>query len=123
MGAGETIEVVETVENVWLYFSAFLGAIVLIGNALNVCFKWWKAWKAPNQKQDTRLDALEKENKEIKAQQDFQKKELDEIKKGFRMQLHATLAMCTHMKDGNHVKQLEEVRGEIEKFLVDNKYY
>lgn len=116
MGAKETVEVVE---NVWLYFAALLGALALIYNGLSAGYKIYKAIRSPDEKQNSRLGELERQNKELKMQQAAFAKELEVQKKGYKILLHVNLAMCSHMLDGNHTKQLTEARDELQTFLVE----
>lgn len=109
-------------EIVWVVIAAFLaicGAITTIGNAVERIVKARKAAKAPNDKQDARLDALEKWREEVDRKLNSDKLQLDEIHDGLRASYQAQLALLDHGIDGNNIKQMQEAKTVLQKHLIN----
>lgn len=100
-----------------------------VGNAVEKVAKAWRAAKAPNAAQDTRLDALEAWQKGMDAA-DLQrrvkeleegnakalrllakdKQELDTIHESLRLSHLAQLALLDHALNGNNIDQMQDAK-------------
>ena len=97
---------------------AAAGAISTLGGAANWLVKLVQAVKAPNAEQDVRLGKLEKHMEEVDQFLAMDKKRLDGIDESTRVTQRALLALLAHGIDGNHQKQMEEAKDELEYHLI-----
>ena len=97
---------------------AVAGAISTLGGAANYVVKLIGAIKAPNAEQDKRLAILEKHMKEVDRYLENDQKRLDGIDNSTRVTQRALLALLAHGIDGNHQKQMEEAKEELELHLI-----
>lgn len=97
---------------------AVAGAISTLGGAANWLVKLVQAIKAPNAEQDKRLSDLEKHMEEVDGYLANDKKRLDSIDGDTRVTQRALLALLAHGIDGNHQKQMEEAKQELELHLI-----
>jgi hypothetical protein len=98
---------------------AFCGAISTIGGAVEKVAKMVKVAKAPNDEQDRRLGAVEKEITDIKGFLAKDKKRIDTLEEGNRVTQRALLALLAHGIDGNNQKQMMEAKKELESHLIN----
>ena len=97
---------------------AVAGAISTLGGAANWIVKLVQVLKAPNAEQDKRLEILEKHMKEVDSFLETDKSRLDNIDESTRVTQRALLALLAHGIDGNHQKQMEEAKEELELHLI-----
>lgn len=117
---------------------AVSGFINQTGSALEKIVKAWKAAKAPNEAQDTRLDDLEAWRKEMEAANlparvdgleawkteargmlANDKRQLAEIHDGMRVSHLAQLALLDHALNGNNVSQMQGARDALQQYLAN----
>lgn len=98
---------------------AFAGAVSTIGSAAEKIAKVIRAAKAPNDEQDRRITAAEKEITDIKGFLANDKKRLDTLEDGNRVTQRAILALLGHGLDGNNQKQMQEAKENLEKYLIN----
>ena len=117
---------------------AMAGFINTVGSAVEKAVKAWRAVKAPNAAQDSRLDDLEGWRKEIDdadilgrmraleaARNDHDKKlandklELETIRDGLRVSHLAQLALLDHGIDGNNIEQMQRAKEELQSHLIN----
>lgn len=116
---------------------AVSGFINQTGSALEKIVKAWKAAKAPNEAQDTRLDDLEAWRKEMEAANlparvdsleawkteargmlANDKRQLAEIHDGMRVSHLAQLALLDHALNGNNISQMQDAKDALQKYLT-----
>ena len=97
---------------------AVAGAISTLGGAANWIVKLVQVLKAPNAEQDKRLASLEKHMKEVDNYLAADKDRLDSIDESTRVTQRALLALLAHGIDGNHQKQMEDAKVELELYLI-----
>ena len=97
---------------------AVAGAISTLGGAANWVVKLVQVLKAPNAEQDKRLESLEKHMKEVDNYLAADKDRLDSIDESTRVTQRALLALLAHGIDGNHQKQMEDAKVELELYLI-----
>lgn len=116
---------------------ALSGFINQTGSALEKIVKAWKAAKAPNEAQDSRLDGLEEWRKEMEAANlparvtgletwkteargmlANDKRQLAEIHDGMRVSHLAQLALLDHALNGNNVSQMQDAKDALQKYLT-----
>ena len=97
---------------------AVAGAISTLGGAANWVVKLVQVLKAPNVEQDKRLESLEKHMKEVDTYLATDKDRLDSIDESTRVTQRALLALLAHGIDGNHQKQMEDAKVELELYLI-----
>ena len=114
------------------------GAINTVCSAIEKIVKARNAAKAPNKAQDTRLADLEAWRKEmadaampsrLKALEDWRqeakgmlandKKELDAIHAGLRVNHLAQLALLDHALNGNNIDQMQDAKDALQKYLAN----
>lgn len=117
---------------------AVSGFINQTGSALEKIVKAWKAAKAPNEAQDTRLDDLEAWRKEMEAANlparvqaletwkteargmlANDKRQLAEIHDGMRVSHLAQLALLDHALNGNNITQMQGARDALQQYLAN----
>ena len=98
---------------------AAASAIVLLSNAAEKFVKAWKAAKAPNDRQNERLEALEKDMLDVKTKLDRDKHHLDSIDESNRVTQVALLALLDHGIDGNNTKQMQHAKEELQNHLIN----
>lgn len=108
-----------TLANVWALVSGVAAAVILLVNAAEKIVTAVKTAKAPNEAQDTRLDALEADMKQVKAFLTNDKKHLEALDEGNRVTQRALLALLAHGIDGNNVRQMEEAKHDLEEHLIN----
>lgn len=102
--------------------SVFLGicaAIVSISAATTVIIKFIQHAKAPDKKQDERLDALEKEVKHFVRMFDNDNTRLNELEEGNRVTQQALLALLSHSINGNDTDKLTKARDDLQTYLIE----
>lgn len=97
---------------------AAAGAISTLGGAANWVVKFVQVLKAPNAEQDKRLESLEKHMSEVDTYLAADKDRLDSIDESTRVTQRALLALLAHGIDGNHQKQMEDAKVELELHLI-----
>ena len=97
---------------------AAASAIVLLANAAGVLVKAWKAAKAPNDKQNERLDALEAWRAEVDRERIADRKHLASIDADNRVTQRALLALLNHGIDGDSIEQLQHAKEELQEHLI-----
>lgn len=97
---------------------AVAGAISTLAGAANWLVKLVQVVKAPNAEQDRRLADLEKHMEEVDGYLANDKRRLDNIDESTRVTQRALLALLAHGIDGNHQKQMEEAKKELELHLI-----
>lgn len=97
---------------------AVAGAISTLAGAGNWIVKLIQAIKAPNAEQDRRLSDLEKHMEKVDGFLAKDKERLDNIDGDTRVTQRALLALLAHGIDGNHQKQMEEAKEELELHLI-----
>lgn len=117
---------------------ALAGFINTVGAAIDRIAKARKAAQAPNKAQDDQLAELMAWKKEVetadlprrvKSLEDWKpeadrklaadKKELIEIHNGMRASHLAQLALLDHALNGNNIQQMQEAKGELQKYLAN----
>lgn len=97
---------------------AVAGGISTLAGAGNWIIKIIGAIKAPNAEQNDRLSKLEKHMEEVDGFLANDKRRLDGIDSDTRVTQRALLALLAHGIDGNHQKQMEEAKEELELHLI-----
>ena len=100
----------------WLLAAA--GAVSALGGAANYLVRLIHALKSPNEAQDQRLQSLEKHLEAVDMFLAKDKARLDGIDESTRVTQRALLALLAHGIDGNHRKQMEEAKTELENHLI-----
>lgn len=108
---------------------AFCGAVATIATAFEKISNAIKAARAPNKKQDERIDALEswkdgdfKEwKKEVDRKLNRNEEQLDSIHDGLQASFKAQLALLDHGIGGNNIKQMQDAKEALQKHLISHK--
>jgi uncharacterized protein YgfB (UPF0149 family) len=108
------------------FITAIGGAIVTIGAVITLIFKLVNKAKAPEIKQNERLDALETDVKQIKEQNKVftqyfinDDRRFKEIEKSAKITQGALLALLKHALNGNDLTTLKDAEKELEAYLID----
>lgn len=108
-----------TPAEVWTAILAIASAIVLLSNAAEKIAKAVQTAKAPNAKQDERLDAVEKHLEDVDKFLAGDKKRLDSIEDGNRATQRALLALLDHGIDGNNIDQMQHAKEALQNHLIN----
>lgn len=98
---------------------AIAAAVVTIANAAEKIAKVWQAAKAPNVKQDERIDNLEKRMTAAEKKLDNDKHHFDAIDASNRVTQLALLALLDHGIDGNNIDQMQHAKEELQTHLIN----
>lgn len=98
---------------------AVCSAIVLLSNAVEKIVLAVKAAKAPNQRQDDRLKALEEWRQEVDRKLEADLKHLESIDEGSRATQQAILALLDHGIDGNNIEQMQHAKEMLQNYLIN----
>lgn len=97
---------------------AVAGAISSICAAGNWLVKLVQVVKAPNAKQDKELAELKEWRKGVDQKLDNDNRRLNRNENSERITQRALLALLAHGIDGNHQKQMEEAKEELQNHLI-----
>lgn len=104
---------------IWTTILAIASAFVLLSNAAEKIAKAVRAAKAPNEKQDERIKALETWKESVDRNLINDNDRLSSIEASDRCIQHALLALLDHSIDGNNIKQMEEAKKELQDHLIN----
>lgn len=107
------------VTQIWSIVAWVATAIVLLANAAEKIVRAVKAAKSPNDKQNERLDRLEKWRQDVDRRLTDGNTHFDTIDEGNRVTQKALLALLAHSIDGNNIKDLEEAKHDLENHLIN----
>ena len=105
-------------ENLLTVILAVAGAISTICAAGNWIVKLVQVVKAPNAKQDKELAELREWRIGVDLKLDNDNKRLNRNENSERITQRALLALLAHGIDGNHQKQMEEAKEELQNHLI-----
>ena len=94
-------------------------AFVLIAQAVEKIVHAVKAAKAPNVRQDERLEALEEWKRDVDEKLKKDNDRLRAIDDGNRVTQRALLALLDHGIDGNNIKQMQHAKEELQDHLIN----
>ena len=102
---------------------AFCGAIITISAAFAVIWKVIGYFKAPDKEQDEKIEALEKDVKEIKGRLEEGDKRMTDIEEGFRavtkIIIESLQALTAHAIDGNNTEELKDSKKRLDAYLMN----
>ena len=104
---------------IWAAILAVASAVVLLSNAAEKIGKAIQTAKAPNARQDERLDKVEKHLEEVDTFLAIDKKRLDSLEEGNRATQRALLALLDHGIDGNNIKQMQDAKEALQSHLIN----
>lgn len=97
---------------------AVAGGISTVCAAGNWIVKLVKVVKAPNAKQDRDIQELKEWRKGVDEKLDNDNRRLNKSAESDRITQRALLALLAHGIDGNHQKQMEEAKEELQNHLI-----
>lgn len=97
---------------------AIAGAISTLGSAANWLVKLVQVIKAPNAQQDRQLAELQEWRRGVDAKLDNDNRRLNKQEDSDRITQRALLALLAHGIDGNHQKQMQDAKEELENHLI-----
>lgn len=104
---------------IWTAVLSVASAVVLLANAVEKIVKAWKAAKAPHNRFDDRLDALEAWKKSVDSKLAMDKARLDSFEEGNRASQRALLALLDHGIDGNNIEQMQHAKETLQNHLIN----
>ena len=102
----------------------FLSLTLLVFQNLRYLADAKRSIKAPEQKQNERLDKLESEMKKVNAYLDNDKRRLDSLERSNRVMLRGMSALLAHginAEDVNAINEMEKVRDELQDLLYERQ--
>lgn len=103
----------------WAWLLALALAITTLANAAEKIVKAWKAAKAPNDRQNDRLDELEAWRVEVDRKLLNDNTHLIAVDEGARVTQRALIALLDHGIDGNNIKQMQDAKAELQNHLIN----
>lgn len=104
---------------IWAAVLAAASAVVLLSNAAEKIGKGIRAAKAPNARQDERMNEFDEWRKGVDSMLETDKKRLDSIDEGNRATHRALLALLDHGIDGNNIKQMQDAKEALQSHLIN----
>lgn len=104
---------------VWAAILGGCSAFLLLTNAIERLVNIWRKAKAPNEKQDERLEALEEWRREVDRKLNSDHDHLGAIDEGNRVTQRALLALLDHGIDGNNIEQMQHAKEELQDHLIN----
>lgn len=108
-----------TTAEIWAAVLAVASAIVLLSNAAEKIARAVQAAKAPNAKQDERLQALEDWQKKVDASLAKDLDRFEALDEGERVTQRALLALLDHGIDGNNIEQMQHAKEALQNHLIN----
>lgn len=105
----------------WTLLLSGASAVVLLWSAVKTVLEIIKAAKAPNDKQNERIEALEAWQKIVDVKLNNDNERLDAIVSDNRITQRALLALLDHGIDGNNIKQMQDVKDDLYMHLTEKK--
>ena len=109
----------ENPATIWTTILTIASAFVLLATAWEKIMQARKAVKAPNAKQDERLEALEEWKAEVDRKLLRDHDHLITIDEGNRVTQRALLALLAHGIDGNNIEQMQHAKEELQDLLIN----
>lgn len=103
----------------WSCIAAALAAIVLVANACEKIINAFKAVKAPNEKQNARLDEHEARLQRVEERLQAGSDRFDSIEESNKAFGLALLAILDHCIDGNNIEQLQRAKETLRNHYVN----
>lgn len=103
----------------WAFLLAAALAITTLAGAVEKIVKAVKAAKAPNDRQDKRLDDLEAWRKEVDRKLNNDNNRLACMDEGSRVTQRAILALLDHGIDGNNIEQMQHAKEALQDHLIN----
>lgn len=103
----------------WALLLSGASAVVLLWSAIKTVLEIVKAVKAPNDKQNERLTALETWRTEVDAKLKNDDARLEAIAEDNRITQRALLALLDHGIDGNNIKQMQDAKEDLQAHLIN----
>lgn len=111
-----------------IFVTTVCGAIVTVGTAVTIIYKLFRKMRLPEEKQNARLDALEKENKEFREELkslDARLRSGDDHFKEIELSTNITLrsihALLKHALNGDSLKDLQDAEDDLNKYLFEGR--
>ena len=102
---------------------AICGAISVIGGAVAVLSGWYKSWKAPKQKQDNRIEQIEKRITNIETSitgiNDY--KNIRNTRDDMNLLMRSMFNLIENKITGNNIEGLKKTREELVNAMTDKK--
>lgn len=108
-----------TPEVIWSTLLAGASAFVLLSNAVEKVVKAYKTAKAPNIKQDERIDELYRWRESVDRRLKDGDNSLGQIRRGDKAMQGALIALLDHGIDGNNIEQMREAKKELNKYFIE----
>ena len=103
----------------WTWLLSGASAVVLLWSAFKTVVEVIKAAKAPNDKQNERLTALETWRTEVDTKLKNDDARLGAIAEDNRITQRALLALLDHGIDGNNIKQMQDAKEDLQAHLIN----
>ena len=104
---------------IWAAILGGCSAFLLLTNAIERLVSLWKKSKAPNDRQNERLDDLEEWRREVDRKLATDHNHLSAIDSGNRVTQRALLALLDHGIDGNNIEQMQHAKEELQEHLIN----
>lgn len=97
----------------------FIGVVLTILNIIDKGISLKKQAIAPEEAQNKRLDALEKDVSQIKTYLNSDNERIKVMESGNKVMLHAMSALLAHGIDGNNTENLVRAKEELDEYLIN----
>lgn len=105
--------------DIWAGVAWVAAAIVLLANAAEKIAKTVQTAKAPNAKQDERLEKLEGRMTKVENKLTSDHDRFKSLDDGNRITQRALLALLGHGLNGNNIDEMQHAKDELQNYLID----
>lgn len=106
--------------DIWAIVLAAASAIVLLSNAAEKIAKAIKVAKAPEQRQDEKIEDIETRLRKVEKAILLDEKQLEDARECNHVITKGVLALLDHGINGNNIDQMKEARSDVEKYLINH---
>ena len=103
----------------WSFLLAAALAFTTLASAAEKIVKAWKAAKAPSDRQNERLDKLERRLDEVDKKLTNDNDRFACMDEGSRVTQRAILALLDHGIDGNNIEQMQDAKKALQDHLIN----
>lgn len=106
--------------DLWAIVLSTASAIVLLANAIEKIVKVVKAAKAPEQHQNSEIDAIKVRLDKVEKKLDSDKKKIDGVTACNHVLTKGMLALLEHGINGNNIDQMKDAKHDVETYLINH---
>lgn len=104
----------------WPTILAAASAVVLLSNAIEKIVKAVKVARAPEEKQNSRIEEIEKRLDTVEREIRTDAKRINDAKECNHVLTKGMLALLEHSINGNNIDQMKEAKADVNAYLINH---